>query len=275
DQRTEAVKYPAGPRLLLQREAAWGAGHDPSDPGALRVFAFQIFVSFPLSFTQPFAELDQRPGSDFPPRPVEKVDIPKKAIYRLSIYHRCLQRLKDNGQETVSSSALAKAAGVKPAQLRKDLAYFGQFGTRGLGYPVDTLSSMIRDLLGRERLQPVVLVGAGNLGSALLRYQGFQKEGFEVVCAFDADPEAAIRRGIGIPVKSDTELEDFVRAENVKLAILCVPAGFAQAVANRLVSAGIQGVLNFSPVVLEVPEEVTVNNVDLALELEHLSFFVR
>ncbi len=175
----------------------------------------------------------------------------------------------------MSSTALAKAAGVKPAQLRKDLAYFGQFGTRGLGYPVEALGSMIRDLLGRERLQPVVLVGAGNLGSALLRYQGFQKEGFEVVCAFDADPEAAKARGIGIPVRPDLEIEDFVRTENVKLAILCVPAGFAQSVANRLVSAGVQGILNFSPVVLEVPEEVIVNNVDLALELEHLSFFIR
>ena len=207
--------------------------------------------------------------------PVEKIDIPKKAIYRLSIYHRCLQRLQDNGQQTVSSTALAKAAGVKPSQLRKDLAYFGQFGTRGLGYPVETLATMVRDVLGRERLQPVVLIGAGNLGSALLRYQGFQKEGFEVVCAFDADPEGAIRRGIGIPVRGEGEIESFIKSEGVKLAILCVPGGFAQAVANRLVSAGVQGILNFSPVVLEVPADVTVNSVDLALELEHLSFFVR
>ncbi len=206
---------------------------------------------------------------------MEKIDIPQKAIYRLSIYHRCLRRLQDNGQETVSSTMLAQAAGVKPAQLRKDLAYFGQFGTRGLGYPVVTLASMIRDVLGRERLQPVVLVGAGNLGSALLHYQGFQKEGFEVVCAFDADPEAVRKRGIEIPVKSDLEIDEFVRSKGVKLAILCVPGGFAQAVATRLVAAGIQGILNFSPVRLEVPEDVQVNQVDLALELEHLSFFVR
>jgi redox-sensing transcriptional repressor len=96
-----------------------------------------------------------------------------------------------------------------------------------------------------------------------------------VVCAFDADPDAARSRGIGIPVKSEREIEDFVRAENVKLAILCVPAGFAQVVANRLVAAGVQGILNFSPVMLELPDEVVVNNVDLALELEHLSFFIR
>ncbi|MCH7225252.1 redox-sensing transcriptional repressor Rex [Haloferula sp. A504] len=206
---------------------------------------------------------------------MERIDIPKKAIYRLSIYNRCLQRLVENGQETVSSSTLAKAAGVKPSQLRKDLAYFGQFGTRGLGYPVETLASMIRDVLGRERLQPVVLVGAGNLGSALLRYQGFGKEGFEVIAAFDAEPDAVRERGLGVPIHHESKLEEFIQAEGIRLVILCVPAGVAQTIANRLVAVGVTGILNFSPVVLEVPSEIQVNNVDLALELEHLSFFVR
>lgn len=206
---------------------------------------------------------------------IGKIDIPKKAIYRLSIYHRCLQKLRDNGLDTVSSTTLARAAGVKPAQLRKDLAYFGQFGTRGLGYPVEILSSIIRETLGREHLQPVILVGAGNLGSALLRYHGFEKEGFEVVAAFDANPEIARNRGISIPVYAVSDVEKFIASHSVKLAILCVPAEFAQAVVNRLVAAGIQGVLNFSPIVLEVSPDVTVNNVDLALELEHLSYFIR
>lgn len=204
-----------------------------------------------------------------------RIDIPKKAIYRLSIYSRCLQKLRDNGLDTVSSTTLAKAAGVKPAQLRKDLAYFGQFGTRGLGYPVDILLTTIRETLGREHLQPVILVGAGNLGSALLRYQGFEKEGFEVIAAFDAQPEAARTRGVTIPVHHDRELETFISKEHVKLAILCVPAEHAQSVVNRLVAAGIQGILNFSPLLLEVPGDVTVNNVDLALELEHLGYFIR
>ena len=208
------------------------------------------------------------------PEKSAKVDIPKKAIYRLSIYHRCLQKLHGNGVDTVSSTTLARAAGVKPAQLRKDLAYFGQFGTRGLGYPVEILSNIIRDTLRREHLQPVILVGAGNLGSALLRYHGFEKEGFEVVAAFDANPLATRARGIAVPVFPDAELEKFIAANSVKLAILCVPVEFAQAVVNRLVTAGIQGVLNFSPIVLEVSPDVTVNNVDLALELEHLSYFV-
>jgi redox-sensing transcriptional repressor len=205
----------------------------------------------------------------------EKIDIPKKAIYRLSIYYRCLQKLHDNSVETVSSTTLARAAGVKPAQLRKDLAYFGQFGTRGLGYPVEVLSTTIREALGREHLQPVILVGAGNLGSALLRYHGFEKEGFEVIAAFDANPDAARARGVSLPVHPVNELEPFIAKKSVKLAILCVPVEFAQAVVNRLVAAGIQGVLNFSPIVLEVSPDVTVNNVDLALELEHLSYFIR
>lgn len=211
------------------------------------------------------------PDSDRP----EKLDIPKKAIYRLSIYHRCLQKLHDNGQSTVSSTTLAKAAGVTPSQLRKDLGYFGQFGTRGLGYPVENLIATIREALGREHLQPVILVGAGNLGSALLRYPGFQKEGFEVVAAFDAKPEEARARELKIPVHDVAELEKFVFKNDVKLAILCVPIGSAQEIANRLVSSGIQGILNFSTIMLEVPLDVTVNNVDLALELEHLGYFIR
>ena len=205
---------------------------------------------------------------------MDRVEIPKKAIYRLSIYQRCLSKLQENGKETVSSSALAGAAGVKPAQLRKDLTYFGQFGTRGLGYSVAELRDAIRDVLGREQLQPVVMVGAGNLGVALLRYRGFAKEGFEVVAAFDVAPETVISRGVSVPVHDQHEMAEFVRENDVKLAILCVPGGVAQEVANELVDAGVQGILNFSPTLLEVPEAVTVNNVDLALELENLSYFV-
>jgi redox-sensing transcriptional repressor len=205
---------------------------------------------------------------------VEKVEIPKKAIYRLSIYQRGLSKLQENGKETVSSSALAAAAGVKPAQLRKDLAYFGQFGKRGLGYSVSELRDAILEVLGREQLQPVVMVGAGNLGVALLRYRGFEKGGFEVVAAFDAVPETVIARGISVPVYGQDEVARFVRENGVKLAILCVPGGVAQEAANELVDAGVQGILNFSPTLLQVPEAVTVNNVDLALELENLSYFV-
>ncbi|MDI1312669.1 redox-sensing transcriptional repressor Rex [Prosthecobacter sp.] len=202
-----------------------------------------------------------------------KIDIPRKSIYRLSIYQRCLQRLRENQVDTVSSAALAKAAGVKSTQLRKDLAYFGQLGTRGLGYNVDALSGTIGDVLGQNKLQPVILVGVGNLGSALLRYGGFRKEGFEVAAAFDLSPRKLPQ--VNVPVLAMTDMAEFIRRQNVKMAILTVPASNAQSVVNDLVQHGIQAILNFSPTVLDVPEHVVVNSVDLAVELENLSYFIR
>ncbi len=203
--------------------------------------------------------------------------IPRKSIFRLSIYHRCVERLRKNGMETVSSEVLAKAAGVKPTQLRKDLTYFGQFGTRGLGYNVETLSETINEVLGTNSLQAVVLVGVGNLGAALLRYQGFQKEGFELRAAFDSDRGRCklIGEKNEIPVHPVGEMKSFVQKNGVKMAIMAVPANVAQEVANELVDAGVQAILNFSPTVLQVPENVMVHAVDLALALEQLSYFVR
>src|SRR6188768_3936187 len=133
---------------------------------------------------------------------MSKLVIPRKTVYRLSLYYRALQRLRVNKIETVSSAALAKAAGVKPTQLRKDLTYFGQFGTRGLGYNVAQLSSALTEVLGTTHLQPVILVGAGNLGSALLKYPGFAKEGFEVVAAFDSEAPRGRAKTLGIPLLS-------------------------------------------------------------------------
>ncbi len=202
-----------------------------------------------------------------------KIDIPRKAIYRLSIYQRCLHRLRENKLNTVSSAALAKAAGVKSTQLRKDLAYFGQLGTRGLGYNVEALSSTIGDVLGQNKLQPVILVGVGNLGSALLHYGGFRKEGFEVAAAFDLAPRKL--PNIKVPVLAMSEMAPFVSLNKVKMAILTVPANNAQSVTNDLVQHGIQAILNFSPTVLDVPDHVVVNSVDLAVELENLSYFIR
>ncbi len=201
--------------------------------------------------------------------------IPPKTIYRMSIYMRCLQRLKQNQIQTVSSEALASAAGVKSTQLRKDLTYFGQFGTRGLGYDVDQLSTMIGDLLGTNRLQPVVLIGAGHLGTALLSYRGFEQEGFELIAAFDTEPHRERDRPLKTPVYGMERLPRVLREHGVKMPILTVPAASAQAVANQLVDAGISGILNFSPSILSVPDTVMVKNVNLAIELEHLSYFVQ
>lgn len=202
-------------------------------------------------------------------------DIPRKTVYRLSIYLRCLARLRENSIGTVSSEALAKAAGVKPTQLRKDLAYFGTFGTRGLGYDVADLSKKISEELGTSSLQPVVLVGVGNLGLALLSYRGFEKEGFEIIAAFDAAPERKRDKEIKQPILGMDELPKFVGQHGVKMAILTVPVAVAQSVANTLIESGITGILNFAPIVLAVPEDVMVNNVNLAIELENLSYFIQ
>lgn len=203
-----------------------------------------------------------------------KVAIPRKTVYRLSLYYRSLQRLRANRIETVSSAALAKAAGVKPTQLRKDLAYFGHFGTRGLGYGVEALAKKIGEVLGTACLQPVILVGVGQLGSALLGYGGFARQGFEVVGAFDVQPRRSAGRDLSVEVYPMEEIGDFIRGRGIKIAILTLPGHVAQEVANLLVENGIQAILNFAPAVLQVPENVVVNNVDLAAELENLSYFI-
>jgi redox-sensing transcriptional repressor len=200
--------------------------------------------------------------------------IPRKTIYRLSVYLRCLARLKENKIQTVSSETLAKVAGVKPTQLRKDLTYFGQFGTRGLGYDVAELSKMISDELGTTSLQPVILVGVGDLGSALLSYRGFEKEGFEIVAAFDIEPKRKRDKKFSQPIFGMDQLPEYLQKTSVKMAILTVPTAVAQEVANQIVQNGVTGILNFAPIVLTIPEDVMVNNVNLAIELENLSYFI-
>ena len=205
---------------------------------------------------------------------VVRTEIPRKAIYRLSLYSRCLHRLENNGIHTVSSEVLAKAAGVKPTQLRKDLTYFGQFGTRGLGYEVKQLIEMISELLGTKSLQPVVIVGIGNLGRALLSYRGFEREGFEVVGAFDVNPSQYLSNDSPIDVQAMDVLPKIINEHVIKMAVLCVPPAAAQEVANQLIEYGVVAILNFAPIVLSVPDEITVNNVNLAMELENLSYFI-
>jgi redox-sensing transcriptional repressor len=206
---------------------------------------------------------------------LEKIDIPRKTVYRLSLYQRRLQKLREQKVETVSSEDLARAAGVKPTQLRKDLGHVGQFGTRGLGYSVETLFAAISGVMGTSAPHPVVLVGVGNLGSALLRYSGFRKEGFEIIAAFDADPAhvKATTEQMGVPVHHVRDLGKYVAQHGVRMAIIAVPESAGQQVADVLVAAGVQAILNFSPAVLNLPDEVVVNQVDLAAELRSLSFF--
>lgn len=202
-----------------------------------------------------------------------KVAIPKKTVYRLSVYLRCLDRFTEDGVQTASSQALALAAGVKPTQLRKDLTSFGHFGTRGLGYDVLKLREGIAEALGRKQLQPVVLVGVGHLGSALLAYKGFEKESFEIVACFDVDVKRKRRKTYNQPILQLDKLEHFIRARKIHMGIITVPSTVAQDVANRLVAAGVNAILNFAPNVLHVSSNVVVSNVNLAIELENLSYF--
>jgi redox-sensing transcriptional repressor len=211
-----------------------------------------------------------------PDKNEEPVDlqVPKAVVSRLSLYLRELQHLVRDGHETTSSSQLGSLLGFSDAQVRKDLAYFGHFGHPGIGYRSAELISAIRRILGTDRDWPVVLVGTGNLGRALLGYRGFSHQGFRIVAAFDVDP-AKIGTAIeGVSVLDLGELADVVGRNQIKLGLIAVPATTAQSVSDRLVAAGVEGIVNFAPVTLALPAGVSLVGVDLAIELEQLSFSV-
>jgi redox-sensing transcriptional repressor len=203
---------------------------------------------------------------------VKALRIPEATVTRLSIYSRFLERLERRGITTVSSSEIAKGVGVSPAQVRKDLAYFGEFGTRGVGYNVKDLIHYILKILGLTRTWPVVLVGAGNLGTALCTYRGFRDRGFHIVGIFDNDLTKIGKRVQDLEVLPLERLPEVVEEHNVKIGIIAVPLSAVQDTADQLVACGIRSLLTFGPVVVDVPEEVVVRNVDLAVKLEILTF---
>ena len=200
--------------------------------------------------------------------------VPAAVVSRLSLYLRELQQLVRAGQETTNSTQLGKKLGFTDAQVRKDLAYFGQFGYPGIGYRCEELIQAIKRILGTDRSWPVAVVGLGNLGRALLGYGGFDDQGFQVVAAFDVDEEKLHQDIDGIEIFHLDCLPEVVQAKAIRLGIIAVPAVAAQEVATKLVDAGIDGVLNFAPVTLVLPETVSRVGVDLAIELEQLSFAV-
>jgi redox-sensing transcriptional repressor len=194
---------------------------------------------------------------------------------RLSVYLRCLSELETHGVRTVSSQALAEQFHLNAAQIRKDLAYFGEFGVRGVGYYVRDLKRHLRQILGLDRRLRVAIVGAGNLGLALADYPGFRQEGFEIVAMFDnqRDKVGQISRS-GVPIHDISDLRKFVRRDAVSIAVIAVPAASAQKVADMVTAAGIKAVLNFSPGTLQVPDDVKLKSVDLTVSLESLSFYL-
>ncbi|REK17178.1 MAG: redox-sensing transcriptional repressor Rex [Planctomycetota bacterium] len=215
------------------------------------------------------SERKTKPSSPAPDAPV-----PKAVVSRLSLYLRELQRLVRDGHDRTSSSQLGRLLGFSDAQVRKDLAYFGHFGHPGIGYRCDDLIRAIRKILGTDRDWPVAMVGTGNLGRALLGYKGFSHQGFRIVAAFDVDPQRVGATIEGVRVFHLDQLPEVATDHKIKLGMIAVPAGAAQNVADRLASAGIEGVVNFAPVTISLPEHVRQVGVDLAIELEQLSFSV-
>jgi redox-sensing transcriptional repressor len=199
-------------------------------------------------------------------------EVPDATVARLPVYLRALHSLAELGEETVSSEALATAAGVNSAKLRKDLSYLGSYGTRGVGYDVELLVDQISRVLGLTRHWKVALIGVGNLGHALARYTGFAGRGFQIAALFDTDPERIGEPLGGLTIRPMDDLAAVVAAEGISMGVIATPAPAAQDVANRLVAAGVSSILNFAPAVLAVPDGVDVRKVDLAIELQILSF---
>ena len=201
--------------------------------------------------------------------------IPEATVARLPVYLRTLLDLRDDGADTISSERLAELAGVNAAKVRKDLSWLGSYGTRGVGYDVDQLLLEISRELGLTRDWPVAIVGVGNLGAALANYGGFGERGFPVAALVDADPAKVGSVVAGHAVHHIDELDELVAELGIAIGIIATPAVGAQEVADRLVAAGVSSILNFAPAVVTVPAQTTLRKVDLALELQVLSFYGR
>jgi len=198
--------------------------------------------------------------------------IPEATVMRLSVYSRYLHQLIDEGVDTISSGEIAQGVGVSSAQVRKDLAYFGEFGTRGVGYKVEELYGHLMKILGLDRKWNIIIIGAGKLGSALALYHGFVDRGFNISAILDVDPDIIGKRLGGVEVEKLDMLQQRVKESNVSIGVVTVPASVAQDVTDKLVEAGVKAILNFSPRVLRVPNHIVLRNVDLSVNLEVLSF---
>lgn len=209
-----------------------------------------------------------------PISPAIKKRISESTIHRLSLYYRALSLLEKENYETVSSKELAKREKLTPAQVRKDLSFFGSFGTRGLGYPVKELRAQISSILGLDRTWKVALVGVGNIGSALVSYKEFYKQGFQIVKLFDNDQRKIGSNHKGIVVSDIRNLETELRNDRIEMVVLAVPATVAQYIVDDVVRAGIKAILNFAPANLKVPDDVYLRNENMSMELEYLSFAI-
>lgn len=201
--------------------------------------------------------------------------IPEATIKRLSTYINCLERLGAENNPVTSSEMLGESCQVSPAQIRKDLSYFGEFGVRGVGYDTKKLKSEIKGILGLNHNWPTTVVGVGKLGQALLNFAFFRKHGFRIIAAFDSD-ENKIGNELsnGVTILPTTNIEKTVKDEKIIIGIITTPADFAQEVADKLVAGGIKGLLNFAPIKVKVPETITLRNVSITSELDNLAYLL-
>lgn len=198
--------------------------------------------------------------------------IAHSTVRRLSAYLRFLEDFEGRGLATISSDELARRGGTTSAQVRKDLSFFGSFGKRGLGYSVPELSAKLQEILGLGRRWKVIIIGAGKIGAALVQYRGFKQRGFHVLAAYDTDSSKVGKSFDGVQVRDLSHLERDAAKDRPDIAVLAVPSESAQPVVNRVVASGVKGILNFASTQLQVPSDVTVKNVNMAIELEGLAF---
>lgn len=209
---------------------------------------------------------------------LKKKSIPSITINRLSVYHRCLEKITETekGKELkiISSFEIAEMTGINSSQIRKDLAYFGEFGKRGVGYPLIELSRELKKILGLDKKWSVIIAGAGNLGKALVRYKGFQRKGFTIKGIFDNNPSKIGKKFGHIFIYDIKEMEKFIQSENINIGIIVVPADSAQEMADKMVRGGIKAILNFAPTHIILPPEIKIHNVDLSVEFEGLTYYL-
>ncbi|MCO5200653.1 MAG: redox-sensing transcriptional repressor Rex [Chloroflexi bacterium] len=203
------------------------------------------------------------------------LEIPEVVINRLPVYARALAELAARGETVVSSQALGELLDVTPAQIRKDLSYFGRFGKQGRGYNVASLLNKLREILGIDRQWRLCLVGVGRLGQAIAEYGGFGPQGFEIVAAFDASPDVVGRQVGGVTIHDIEELDTFLRHARVDIGIVAVPASAAQGVVDKLVEAGIRAILNYAPITAHVPRDVSIRHIDPVLAMQSMTFYIK
>jgi redox-sensing transcriptional repressor len=203
------------------------------------------------------------------------LEIPEVVIDRLPVYARALDTLERQGRQVVNSQELGERLGVTPAQIRKDLSYFGRFGKQGRGYDVKRLLQELRHILGLTREWPMVLVGVGHLGRAIISYGGFVPQGFRIVEAFDADPNIVGTNVNGLEIRPVSSMQEVLRDGRAELAIVAVPAASAQEVIDTLVACGVKAILNYAPIAPQSPRDVRIKDIDPVLALQSMTFYVK